>query len=236
MGNEALVFISTCLQNYFSTCHQNKDIIMISALPVATGLYGWYIFLKNRTGVYDFTCLRDNTFVIKYYPGLDEDTLMEFSYYEQSLRNSELFFHDEENVVAKKEISKIPRADVRKEIIEKYFTVGKITFFFERGKLKCLELQSQDYWRQYIVKGIKNIITPKSKENVVLNRNVPGWELSYEFLTVLLNEVFAYSGIYPKQFSRFHQLGIVSYSTEEGEELLNEKSNEVSLLTHSYSF
>jgi len=117
------------------------------------------------------------TFLLKYYPHPDEEVFENFSIREQLVRLSACFNEEE----------KFPSQTCLNDLHESFFVVGTLNLSANEdvGVLR-LALQSQDRFTSILEENLEiNGATLREAEEA--DRNVPGWQLSWEFYRNLLD-------------------------------------------------
>ncbi len=117
------------------------------------------------------------TFLLRYYPNPNELVFEDFSIKEQLVRLSRCF---EEGEI-------FPRDDCSNSIDETFFTVGTLVLSVNDSEgIVRLSLQTQDRFTSILEEPLTiNDVIVKDKGEV--DRNVPGWHLSWDFYRSLLN-------------------------------------------------
>ena len=117
------------------------------------------------------------TFILRYYPHPDEEIFEDFSINEQLVRLSECF--GEEEI--------FPKDSCSNNIDETLFTTGTLNLSInELEGIVRLSLLSQDRFTSILEEPViinNNILRNQGE----IDRNVPGWSLSWEFYRNLLN-------------------------------------------------
>ncbi|RLE92061.1 MAG: hypothetical protein DRN04_11305 [Thermoprotei archaeon] len=163
----------------------------------------WYIKLKSRLGVYeillvDYGIVKTipaadirlplprymvECLLLRYYPNPKEEYFKNFSYYERKFRLKENFFTEDG----------IPSSKARMEMPKQFFTIGELDYYVEfikRGDIR-LSLRSQKYYVEKRADGIKENSKTIIKPGEV-DRNVPGWDISWELYKSLLKTYVKY--------------------------------------------
>ena len=174
---------------------------------------GWYFWLLQRKGVYEIEFLgreEKNSrvsieFSLKYYPHPDEAVFADYSIFEQLMR---LQYPFEQNC---------PTPQCRENLSPHFFYIGKINLLWY-DEAVLLSVCSQNRWIEYLKQGLKI----KNNEGVLQevlgagekDRNIPGWDLSFDFYNCLMKAFcFAYRSA-PQLISLKHSPGKVDYIDE----------------------
>lgn len=230
--------------------------------PIPGEKNAWYVWFVNQGGVYEIALLdwqiqKNNeisSFILKYYPYPEEALFESFSCAEQVVRLSAYF---DNSLIKHSEHEKscacsqhhgrhcgspvqkgIPRLQARADIHPALFGIGKIRLTLRQGRLLQLSADSQDRLMQCSVTGIfvcqgngpVQIVAPGE-----VDRDVPGWQLTWTFLEVFRKEVLANSGYDPRKCLRTTACGQVFYQ-EEGREIWGREDPSVTQITHTFYY
>lgn len=211
----------------------SKDLNFIRR-SVWVDYVSWYIKLKDRPGIYDISLINygivktlpkvDVRFqlprymveclLIRYYPSPKEECFKNFSYYERKFRLKREFFTDEG----------IPKTDAKMNMPKTFFTIGELDFYIEflRRRDIRLALRSQKRYVEKRADGIREngkvIVKPGE-----IDRNVPGWNLSWDLYVSLLRTYLKYYNGEILLALKIEKPGIV-YVTEKGNVVKEESS------------
>lgn len=251
-------FLTSSLLVYFQEASQGS----ISHVSSIQGdQLGWYIWLERNKGVYELIHFASNTlreqeeskFLLKYYPYPDSTYFEGLACAEQVVRLSDIF---DDSLIKlnhtggcacsslsckgqhSQRVKGIPRILARKKMNPSLFSVGELDFVMKGNRLREMSLTSQDRWIQYSVSGL--IVKQEGVLAQVLapgeiDRNLPGWEICWEFIDVLVKEVFSKLGLYSQGCTRVAKPGKIYYSREGGE-IEGVEDPGVTFITHTFYY
>lgn len=248
--------LNSCWLNYFS--HEwHKSISFFS--PIQGENPGWYIWPEANLGVFEIQLLEwqtktqqeDSRFILKYYPSPDEESFNGLASAEKIIRLSHWFddspIEERQSGCACSALAHhhthgknkgIPHYHNRKNLQPSLFTVGEILLKLESDKFTQISLTSQD--RLLLIatsaisvehEGALIQLTPPGG----IDRDLPGWTISWHFFEILVKEVLARLGFYPTSCTRVVNPGLVYYQ-QEGGEIREEKDSDVTQITHTFYF
>lgn len=256
---QVIRLLNNCWLNYLGQDWQ-KTINYLS--PIQGEEPGWYIWLHNCPGVYELQLLEwktvnekeSSSFLLKYYPSLEEEAFDRLSFKEQVTRLSEYF----DNTPIKKVFTKncpcsslstnhqqsqplikgIPRWFHRKNINSTLFTIGEIKFKIIHERLLEITLTSQDHLRLCTLPGI----TVKQGENITelvppggVDRDFPGWTTSWHFFDIFVKEILGKMGCYSSDCNREVSQGVVCFEGKGGE-IWEKEEPGVTRIAHTFYF
>ena len=154
---------------------------------------GWYFWTKNQKGTYllelvDIKARDSNSyfgphtsnilaaeFGLRYYPHPEEDCFKDYAFVERRIRLGSFF-----------DQTGTPISEKRKEIDSFLFTVGDFRILFNGGlQIAGLSISAQEHWVEVREDGLHAKDPLGHTMEVVpkggIDRNVPGWELSWNF-------------------------------------------------------
>jgi len=138
---------------------------------------GKSIIRSSRNPITPPLTFSDITFLIKYYPHPDEEVFEDFSIREQLVRLSPCF----------NEETRFPSETCSQKLHDSFFVVGTLNISANEdlGILR-LALQTQDRFTSVLEENLemKGVVL---REAGAIDRNVPGWQLSWEFYRNLLS-------------------------------------------------
>lgn len=167
----------------------------INAFSLSDGLPGWHLWFADRAGAYQMSLIRADCGVsgnqdssewitgrwrVRYYPAMDEAVLARFSAIENLARLGPLF-----------DATGTPTPAGQEQLYRDLFVVGSVDVRIplDRGFIEIAGI-SQDRWREIRPEGLYLDNEDETNMEVVapgdLDRNVPGWEMTFFFYDRLL--------------------------------------------------
>lgn len=227
----------------------------LSAVP---GVYE----LKLRQAAQAADDTEKSKLVIRYYPAVEESVFENFACREQILRLGGLFDdseilipehpdvcpccggaydaeHEHRHCHAEKvkRAKGIPKLTLRKRLAPELFAVGSMECVIKKEALQSFKITTQDFYKEYADAGIQatdadgkpvELIAPQG-----LDRNVPGYALTENFLDFFTQKFLKALSIASHQKERVEMAGDIKHILGDNQ-LHTEKSREVKLIILSY--
>ncbi len=262
--SQVSIFLSSCWWNYFNL-DKEKVIQYLSPIAGSKpGWYLWlkkrqgvYELILN-----DVNSRKDveiSSFIVKYYPLPEEEVFERYATQEQIVRLSN-YFDDSPIKQPRKErqngcpcshlhytddnkfqrVKGLPKLHHREKMNPSLFTIGLIKFYFQgkESRLLKVKLISQDTLVEYSNDGIIlekdgtliEVVKPGS-----LDRSIPAWEICWDLYDLLIKDIFAQMGKFPKESKRKIKKGFIYYKDREGV-IWSHVCNSVKQITHDHLF
>ena len=195
---------------------------------------GWYLWTKDRKGAFLLELVAiepmdmthsisldripelEASFVLRYYPSPDEPVFKDYALVERLIRLSPFF-----------DQTGTPRTENRKEIHESLFMAGNLHLLFDRKlSLAILNVSAQDRWVEVRKDGLAGFDhsgqTIETIPQGFIDRNIPGWELTWSlFDKLLLGFCYVHRSIPYTRLSKSSGMTWHIYTEDQVEEIQN---------------
>jgi hypothetical protein len=195
---------------------------------------GWYVWTKDQKGAFllEFVDIAPinmgnskrldgvpeigANFILRYYPSPDEPVFEDYALMERLIRLSPFF-----------DQTGTPRTENRKEIHESLFMAGNLHLFFDRKlNLAILNVSAQDRWVEVRKDGLAVFDSSGQTIETIpqgsIDRNIPGWELTWSFYDkLLLGFCYVHKSVPYTRLSQSSGMSWHIYAEEQVEEIHN---------------